>query len=66
MLSSEAVIDSQLLATVLAAGHSRVPVHEGENRQARQPRTLGLRAALQREQQLGCTPGVSLMPATTG
>lgn len=34
MVSSDAVINAQLLSTVLAAGHSRVPVHDGENRQA--------------------------------
>lgn len=33
MLRTDAVIDAQLLSLVLAAGHSRVPVHDGENKQ---------------------------------
>jgi hypothetical protein len=33
MLRSDAVIDAQLLSTVLSAGHSRVPVYEGDNKQ---------------------------------
>ena len=33
MLSSEAVIDKALLERVIAAGHSRVPVYGGDNKQ---------------------------------
>ena len=33
MLSSEAVIDQALLRDMIGAGHSRVPVYEGENKQ---------------------------------
>lgn len=33
MLSSEAVINKPLLERVIAAGHSRVPVYEGDNKQ---------------------------------
>ena len=33
MLSGDAVINQELLARVLAAGHSRVPVYEGDNKQ---------------------------------
>ena len=35
MLSSEAVITQELLVKVIAAGHSRVPVYEGDNKQVR-------------------------------
>lgn len=34
MLSDDAVIDKHLLEGVISAGHSRVPVHEGSNKQA--------------------------------
>lgn len=34
-LSADAVIDKKLLEGVIAAGHSRVPVHEGDNKQVR-------------------------------
>jgi hypothetical protein len=34
MLSSEAVIDRAMVERVIAAGHSRVPVYEGQNKQA--------------------------------
>lgn len=33
MLSGDAVVDKELLVTVIRAGHSRVPVHEGNNKQ---------------------------------
>lgn len=33
MLSSEALVDKGLLAMVLQAGHSRVPVYEGDSKQ---------------------------------
>ncbi|KAL4434041.1 hypothetical protein ABPG75_000482 [Micractinium tetrahymenae] len=34
MLPADAVINKRLLEGVIAAGHSRVPVHEGDNKQA--------------------------------
>lgn len=35
MVSNEAVIDRALVERVVAAGHSRLPVYEGENKQVR-------------------------------
>ncbi len=32
MLSSEAALDEQTLQSVLASGHSRIPIYEGTNR----------------------------------
>ena len=41
MLSSDATISKELLAEVIAAGHSRMPVYEGTNKQAGLGRATG-------------------------